>query len=181
MHSTDTLPEQTAQQAFDLGFAYEQIYRGCAQCTLAAIQDAFNLPDEDLFRAASALASGGGLTCAGSCGGFSGGLLFIGGLLGRRRAHIDDDNEFKYLSFALGRKLHDRFIETYGSVVCSEIHRNIFGRTYDMQSSDDKRQFNDDGAHIDKCTTVVANAARWTVQIIYDELAERNLLPPACS
>jgi hypothetical protein len=173
----DTRKEQLAQRAYALGFSYEQTYRGCAQCTLAALQDALGLPDDQVFRAASALSSGGGLTCAGSCGGFAGGLLFIGSLLGRRREFFDNDQEFKYLSFDLGRKLHDRFIAEYGTVTCNCIHLNLFGRTYDMQDPVDKQQFNDDGAHTDKCTSVVANAARWTVEIIYDVLAERGLLP----
>jgi len=166
-----------AQKAYELGFTYEQNYRGCAQCTLAALQDAFHLPDENLFRAASALASGGGLTCAGSCGGFTGGLMFMSSLLGRRRDYFDNDNDFKYTSFELGRELHDRFVTKYGTVICSEIHSKLFGRTYDLYNSTDKQQFNDDGAHTDKCTSVVAQAAQWTAEIVYDELVKRDLLP----
>jgi hypothetical protein len=161
--------------AHRLGYTYEKTYRGCAQCTLAAVQDALGLPDEQLFRAASSLASGGGLTCAGSCGGFSAGLMFISSLLGRRREHFDDDDDFKYTSFTLGRTLHDRFIETYGTVICSGIHESIFGRTYDLYDPDDKQQFNDDGAHEDKCTSVVANAAAWTTEILLEELERRGL------
>jgi hypothetical protein len=176
MNNTEQRVQELAKKAYELGFSYEKTYRGCAQGTLAALQDATGIKDDQLFRSASSLASGGGLTCAGSCGGFSAGLMFIGSLLGRRREHFDNDNEFKYLSFELGRKLHDKFIETYGTVICSEIHRKLFGRTYDLYDAIDKQQFNDDGAHADKCTSVVAQAAAWTIELVYDELHQRNLL-----
>jgi hypothetical protein len=31
--------EEFLKKAFDLGFQYEKVYRGCSQCVLAAIQD----------------------------------------------------------------------------------------------------------------------------------------------
>ena len=171
-----TMKSEITHKAYELGYFYEATYRGCAQCALAALQDAFGVHDEQLFRAASALSAGGGLTCAGSCGGFVGGLMFIGSLLGRRREYFQNDNEFKYLSFKLGRELHDRFIAKFGTVVCNEIHSELFGRTYDLQDPKDKQQFNADGAHTDKCTEVVGIAAQWTAEIIYNELEARGLL-----
>ena len=162
-------------RAYDLGYEYEKTYRGCAQCTLAAVQDALEIRDDNLFRAASSLASGGGLTCAGSCGGFSAGLMLIGSLFGRRREHFDNDDDFKYTAFRMGRELHERFIETYGTPICEQIHLRLFGRTYDLYDAEDKQQFNDDGGHTDKCTSVVANAAAWTTQLLLDELEQRSL------
>jgi hypothetical protein len=162
-------------KAYELGFAYERTYRGCAQCTLAAVQDGLEIRDDRLFRAASSLASGGGLTCAGSCGGFSAGLMLIGSLFGRRREHFDNDDDFKYTAFRMGRELHDHFIETYGTLICEQIHLRLFGRTYDLFDSQDKQQFNDDGGHTDKCTSVVANAAAWTTELLLDELEKRSV------
>ncbi len=161
--------------AHKLGFTYEKTYRGCAQCTLAAVQDALQIKDEQLFRAASSLASGGGLTCAGSCGGFSAGLMLIGSLFGRRRDHFDNDDDYKYTAFRMGRELHDRFIETYGTIICEQIHLRLFGRTYNLYDAQDKQQFNNDGGHTDKCTSVVANAASWTTELLLDELERRSM------
>ncbi len=171
------MKETIAKKAYELGFTYEQTYRGCAQSVIAALQDSFGIQDPDLFRAASGLASGGGLTCSGSCGAYVGAVMFIGSLLGRRREFFDNDNDFKYTTFALAKQLHDRFIEEYGTLLCCEIHKKIFGRTYDMTNDADKKQFNADGAHVDKCTVVVAKGAQWCVEILYDHLKERNLLP----
>lgn len=171
------MKEKIAQKAYELGFEYEQKYRGCAQCSLAALQDSFEIYDETLFRAASALSSGGGMTCSGSCGAYVGSVMFIGSLLGRRREFFDNDRDFKYTSFDLAKKLHDLFIQEYGSILCNQIHKEIFGRTYNLHQSDDKQQFEKDGAHTEKCTAVVAKAAKWCAELIYDQLDERNLLP----
>ncbi len=65
-------------------------------------------------------------------------------------------------------------MEKYGSVICKDIHREIFGRTYDLLDPEDKQQFDDDGAHRDKCTSVVADAAAWTVEILLQEAATRG-------
>lgn len=168
---------EIAQRAYERGFYYEKHYRGCAQCTIAALLDAFELEDDNLFRSSSALSAGGGLTCSGSCGGFIGGLMFIGSLLGRRREFFDNDNDFKYTSFELGKKLHDRFEKEWGSVICKDIHNKIFGKTFDLYNPEEKKQFDEAGAHTTKCTDVVGKASQWTVEIIWDELEKRDLLP----
>lgn len=171
------MKEKIANKAYELGFEYEQKYRGCAQCTVAALQDAFEIKDDSLFRAASGLSSGGGLTCSGSCGAYVGSVMFMSSLLGRRREFFDNDDDFKYTTFDLAKQLHDRFVKEYGTILCSSIHQEIFGRTYDLNNQDDKNQFNSDGAHVDKCTSVVANGAKWCVELVYDHLYERKLLP----
>lgn len=163
--------ESLCSKAHELGDAYERTYRGCAQCTIAAVLEVLGRSDPALFRAASGLASGGGLTCAGSCGGFSGGSMIFGSLFGRRFDHVDDDAENKRRTFDMTKELHDRFMETYGSVVCRDIHRKLFGRTFDLRDPAEKRLFEEAGAHTDICTEVVANAAGWTTGIILRELA----------
>ena len=47
---------------------------------------------------------------------------------GRRmdRMKIDGDKADQYKSFEMAQMLHDRFIETYGSVTCKDIHNDIF-------------------------------------------------------
>ncbi|MFW9913167.1 MAG: hypothetical protein ACFFEU_11880, partial [Candidatus Thorarchaeota archaeon] len=60
--------ETTFKKAFDLGQEYEQKCTGCAQTTIAAIFDSLELWSEDVFKAASGLADGLGLTGDGTCG-----------------------------------------------------------------------------------------------------------------
>jgi hypothetical protein len=40
-------------KAFQLGFDYEKTYRGCFQCTIAAIQDTLDIREDKVFKAAT--------------------------------------------------------------------------------------------------------------------------------
>ena len=158
------------KEAYRLGYHYEKVYRGCAQCTLAALYDITGKKDELLFRASNSLAAGIGLFGDGSCGGYTGGVLMMGTYAGRRMEHFDGDKEEKDQNALLVQKLHDRFIATYGTVTCHDIHRKIFGRSFYIRRPDEKEGFELAGAHkADKCTAVVATASQWTAEILLDE------------
>jgi C_GCAxxG_C_C family probable redox protein len=162
------------KKAFELGFTYEKQYRGCSQCVIAAIQDTLDARNDFIFKAGSGLASGGGLLCVGLCGGYSGGVMVMSSYFGRVRSKFDDDREDKYCSFRMAVALYERFTEKYGSVICMDIHKNIFGRSFDLWNNTEKEAFEEAGAHTDKCTTVVADASAWSTEIILDELQKRG-------
>ena len=163
------------QRAYSLGFEYEQKYRGCSQCTLAAIQDALDVRNDMLFKAGSGLASGGGLMCDGVCGGYSGGVMMMSTFFGRRRERFDDDREEKYCAFRMAKALQEKFAREYGSIICKEIHIKLFNRTFDLWDANEKAAFEQAGAHADKCTSVVANASAWATELILEELSKRGL------
>ncbi len=171
MKQKHTLIEQAAQT----GFKYEQIYRGCAQCTIAAVQDTLGLKNDAIFKAASGLAGGCGGTCEGDCGGLSGGIMIMSACFGRSRAGFGSDNDEKQCSSRMAKDLYQKFVDTYGSAICKEIHGKIFGRTFDFWNAEEKQAFEDAGAHTDKCPSVVANASRWTTELILEELEQRGI------
>ncbi|MEL7602819.1 MAG: C-GCAxxG-C-C family protein [Bacillota bacterium] len=158
------------KRAYRDGYRYEKECRGCAQCTIAAMFDVTGKKEEHLFRAANGFAAGMGLFGDGVCGGYSGGLLYMGTYAGRRFEFFDNDKAEKDLSMRLAEKLHTRFIETYGSVICHDIHRDIFGRAFFIRDSEEKDAFEEAGAHRkDKCPAVVGTAAQWTAEILMEE------------
>ena len=158
------------KSAYRDGFYYEKHCRGCAQCTIAAMFKISGKEETHLFRAANGFAAGMGLFGDGVCGGYAGGLLFMGTYAGRRFEFFDNDKEEKDQSMHLADLLHTRFIETYGTVICQDIHREIFGRPFFIRDAAEKAAFEEAGAHTaDKCTAVVATAAAWTAEILLDE------------
>ena len=167
--------EKIISEAFNNGFNYERDYRGCAQCTIAAVFETLNIKKDDVFRAASGLGAGGGLLCDGVCGGYSGGIMAMGSLFGRRLEYFGSDEEEKNTAFSMAGLLHDKFIEKYGTVICKDIHNCIFGRNYNLLDPGEKEEFNNDGAHTTKCTEVVANAAAWICELILDEAERRGI------
>ncbi len=163
------------RRAYQLGFKYERDYHGCGQCALGAIFDALGYDAEDVFKATTAFAGGIGEKCDGSCGGYIAGVLVMGLAIGRRRNHFNGDREEKYKTAELARALRTRFIEYYGSVTCKDIHRRVFGREFDLTLDEDRKIFDKMGAHDTKCTSVVANSARWTVEILFEVLGYEYL------
>ena len=65
--------KEMIQKAYDLGYKYEDEHKGCARCTVAALQDAIDfIPEDDsLFRAASCLDGGATPTKLANCGSFT--------------------------------------------------------------------------------------------------------------
>ena len=167
--------QELLEQAAQTGLEYEQIYRGCAQCTIAAVQDTLGLKNDALFKAASGLAGGCGGTCDGVCGGLSGGIMFMSSCFGRSRAGFGTEVVEKLCSSRMAKDLYQKFVDTYGSAICKEIHGKIFGRTFDFWDAEDRQAFEDAGGHAEKCPSVVANASRWTMELFLEELEQRGI------
>jgi C_GCAxxG_C_C family probable redox protein len=157
------------KKAYKLGFEYEKVYKGCSQCVLAAVQDLFGEKNDDVFRAASGLAGGAGLCGDSGCGAYSGGILALSQLHGRVRENFLDPERTRRKSFDLAKRLHDRFIAEYGSVICRDIQQKILGRGYYLRDPEEFEKFEKAGAHAEKCPSVVGNAAGWVAEILWAE------------
>jgi C_GCAxxG_C_C family probable redox protein len=158
------------EKAYALGFDYEKRYRGCGQCTLAAVQETLDMVDEAVFQATTGFAGGVALLGDGICGAYAAGVLFFGQISGRDRFHFaDPEKRIRSNCYKPIQKLHDRFIQEYGAVCCRDIQAKIFGRSYDLRDPDQRAKFEDAGAHTSKCLDAVGKAARWTVEIAVEE------------
>jgi C_GCAxxG_C_C family probable redox protein len=79
----------TAKEAFERGFEFEKNYHGCAQCVIGALYEVFpEMRNEDVFRAASGLAGGVGLSTQGQCGALSGAVMVLSQLYGRELKEV---------------------------------------------------------------------------------------------
>ena len=161
-----------AEEAYRLAKEYERKCTGCAQSVVAGLLDTLGIedPGEGVFKAASGLADGIGLTGDGSCGALTGGCMVIGLLFGReRKDHQDMMKPMK--SYLLCKELHGDFIERYGSCRCHDIQMKLMGRTYDMYDPQQLREaFESD--MMEHCSELVGQAARRTAEIIARERAK---------
>ena len=157
------------EKAYQLGFDYEKVYRGCSQCTIAAIQDTLDIRDESVFKAGTGLAGGGGLTGIGICGGYAGGVMVLSQLVGRERSNFEDPEQIRFKTFGLARKFLEEYIRELGSIICRDIQTIRFGRPYYIADVNDYEKFEEAGGHVDKCPDVVGKAAQITVNLILEE------------
>ena len=158
------------KQAYHLGFMSEKTYKGCAQCTLDALFQLTGHVDEAVFQSASGFSGGMAICGDGVCGGYAGGIMFMGSRVGRRYQQMmkDGDKKAQYASYDMAQRLHDRLVRTYGSVICRDIHTQIFGRDYCLRTKAVREDFEAAGAHTTKCTNVVGTACAYAAEILFD-------------
>ena len=161
--------EESLKKAYELGFNYEKEYMGCCQCTLAAIQDTLDMQNDAVFKAGTGLSGGIGATGAGPCGALTGGVMAISSKIGRERKNFKDPEGIRWKTAELAKKLHDKFVEEYGSGNCGDIQKKLFGRSFNLWDATDYEEFEKAGGHTEKCPSVVGNATKWAVEILLEQ------------
>ena len=162
MVSNDAL----AQKAYETGYSYEGKYGACSQCTLLAIMDALGERNDDVFRASFGFAGGIG-SLSMTCGALSAGIMAISFAHGRNLEDLTTQTEEeKRYCMQMVRDLVKIYMDEYGTITCAYVHQKLFGRSFDQWDEDEFREFLRLGGHVDKCTSVVGNVAKWTVEIL---------------
>lgn len=157
-------------QVYDRAYEYEGKYGSCPQAVLSAIQDFFVTVDDATIKALHGLAGGGALCGSGTCGALVGGMAAIGSAFGRERSQFGQAGGGKTKkAYHYSKELNDRFVEEFGQVSCNDVQKKKMGRSFNLWSSEEYQQFEDAGAHKDKCTDVAGKTARWTAEILLDK------------
>jgi len=131
--------DEMIKRAYRKGYEYEDKYRGCARCTVAALQDALEFipKSKDVFRTACCLDGGATPSNVQNCGAFTGSGIIIGYICGTDRFGNTG------LSHNLIHQVYKRFKEKYGSVLCRDVREK--------------------GG---SCPEVVGKAAGWAAEVI---------------
>lgn len=160
---TEKLIDQIEEQAIQ----YEMDYHGCGQAVLATLQEKLNIGNEASFMAASFL--GAGVVRSGeTCGALISAVMAIGLIVGRRRI----DGPATHSAFRpVANEVRKRFVERVGHSMCREIQRDLFGRSFNLDSNEEKEMFEDSGGHSrEGCPSVCGKAARISAEIILGKL-----------
>ena len=171
MNFKDRQYEKLIERSAQLAYQYEIKYFGCCQTTLAGLIEAFGIGGPDLLRASTCLA--GGVARRGHvCGALTGGLMMIGFLTGR-----DDLEMFAQYQRAMDYAdlLYSKFQDEFGTVNCSEIQKMKFGRTFDLQSQEEREELHKIVAESqDGCQSVTSAGARMAAEVM-SEIFEQGL------
>jgi C_GCAxxG_C_C family probable redox protein len=159
--------EEILEEVYNKAFKYEAEMGSCPQCVLSAIMEVLDVGDPHTVQAADALAGGTALSTEGTCGALVGGLLAISSIVGRTYEDFSKGDS-KRRVFLYSKKLYDKFVKEYGSPVCKDVHKKLFGRSFKLLDPKEYQEFEKAGAHIDKCPSVSGNVARWAAEIILD-------------
>jgi len=149
---------QLEQKAGD----YEELFGSCAQGTLLALQEQFDLGDLLTLKAATAMP---GIAHRGeTCGAIIAAIMALGMVFGREKP---EDFAALHRTTSAARKLCKRFEEEFGSCNCRDVQHHIFGRSYNLGDLNDQMKFGKDGA-AKKCRAPVGKAARIAGELILD-------------
>jgi C_GCAxxG_C_C family probable redox protein len=168
--------EQLLEKAGELGASYEKNSGSCSQCTAAALREILGFEDIIVKVATSSYGGQAGLS-AGACGAVIGGTIVLDYYFGRPADKVSSTKMIpegmQELSRAMetARVLCGKFVQEYGSILCPQIQSRLFGRSFNFQDPADWKAFGEVGGHSDpsKCIKVVANAVRWTLEILMDK------------
>ena len=164
---TKESPEAVVARASQLAAEYEKTCTGCAQSAVAGLLDAFEIDSGDVFKAASGLADGIGLTGDGSCGSLTGCAMVIGLIFGRdRKDHRDMMKPMQ--SYLLCKELHEEIIREYRSCRCHDIQQKTMGRTYDLLDPKELEEAMKEGM-LEHCAGVVGRTTRRAAELILRE------------
>jgi len=153
-------------KAYELGKIFEKECTGCGQTSIAAIFKALGIWNEDVFKAASGLADGLGLTGDGSCGALVGSSMVIGYLFGRESKDFKNF-EKPMKSYKLVKQLHGEYLKNYGTCRCHDVQMKLVGKTYDLWNAKELQEAFSSGM-LEKCSEVVGNTAKIATRIILE-------------
>lgn len=161
------------KKVYQRAFEYEAKLGSCPQGVLAALKEIPDVWDESVFKASQGFAGGTALSSKGTCGALAGGILAISFMVGRTYQEFAEGQK-KRLVFKYTKLLYDRFIKEYGSPLCCDVQKKLFGKSYILLDKDQYEAFEKAGAHVDKCPSVAGNVAQWTAEILLNKLCGKQ-------
>jgi len=150
--------------------AYEliDVYHGCAQCVLLAIQEICG-PRDDLMAKASIVLAGGVGGVRSTCGALTGAALALGMKYGRDVSALQGPAEkaieIEYAALEPVAKLAKWFEREYGSIICRDIRRAFMGTELSREIPWQKEWMQELGIH-EYCAQIVAKTARRTAAML---------------
>ena len=170
--------EELLDKAYELGVDFERYSGSCSQCTAAALQEILDF-EPVIVKIASSSCGGHAGCSTGTCGAVVGGTIVLDYYLGRPVELLSSTSESKEGQEALKSAMEvsgffcKKFQDKYGSIICPNVQKKLFGRSFNLQDPSDWKAFIDAGGHTDpsKCMSVVGNAASWALEVLIDKKA----------
>ena len=144
--------------------AYDR-HSGCSQSVLLALQEELGMGDLESFKTATVL-SGGVALRGETCGALLGALMGLGLAAGRDR--MEDTEQYRQAmgpageicdAFMQGLVLRFGMKEQLTSTLCRDIQTSIYGRSFDLNNTEDFKAFLCAGGHSDEGGSSVCGVA----------------------
>ena len=143
----------------------------CSRSTLLGLKAYFDIPD-DLIRASSNLCGGAGAG-SGSCGTYTCGQLALGLKYNHTPEEELENPALFDVTSAKFMELRDRFMKEFGTTLCPEIHKQVFGRAYYYYKPEDAAEYFTITDHHIRCADTVERATRLIAEMLLEDEEEQ--------
>ncbi|MBQ8974815.1 MAG: C-GCAxxG-C-C family protein [Oscillospiraceae bacterium] len=140
----------------------------CARSVLLGLATFCDRITEDMITASTSLAGGSG-AAGGSCGAYCCGQLAVGMYKNRPLSEELRDRSLQETAYKNFTTYRDRFKEEFGSVLCPDVHKKLFGRSYILSDPQQEEEFLHLEGHVEKCAEAVAAATRIAAEMILED------------
>ena len=137
----------------------------CARSVLVGLRTFCDKITDDMITAATSLAGGSG-AAGGSCGAYCCGQLAVGLYKNHPLAEELENRALQEVAYGNFTAYRDRFCAKYGSVLCPEVHKKLFGRSYLLNDPVQEDEFLNLAGHEVVCAEAVADATRIAAEMI---------------
>lgn len=163
------------KKANELGYNFIKNSGSCSQSTVAALHEMLGF-DLMLIKAATSLCGGTAIQHLGTCGALAGGIMVLDYFTGRPpekmsySEYIQENWDLLKDSFAGPKLLTDRFIKKYGTILCPQLERNLYGRIYYGADPDEarKKKATQELIAPNDCFGIVGDVSRWVMEILLE-------------
>jgi C_GCAxxG_C_C family probable redox protein len=115
---------------------YLEAYGSCSQGTLRALQEEFGLGNAEVLKAATAMP---GVALRGeTCGAVIGPIMALGLAFGREKP---EEYEAFLRTLQAAHRFCRRFEEEFGSCMCTDVQKHLFGRSFDLTDPKEMGEF----------------------------------------
>jgi C_GCAxxG_C_C family probable redox protein len=144
---------------------YMEISNNCAQSSYIALTEQFEIRGDEVLKALTPLP---GIAERGeTCGAITGPLMVFGLIYGRGKNKLHDWNVYRDSLIPSG-KFCKLFEKEFGSIMCHDIQKTKFGRSFQLTNPEDLKEFQEADATA-KCSSVVRKAVRIAAEIILND------------
>lgn len=173
--------KEILDKVYEKGINYEMYTQSCSQCTVAALHDILGFEDV-IVKVANSSSGCQASHFVGTCGGLVGGTMVLDYFFGRPYETLSDKEFSEKRAEALMNAtqivkiLYFKYVNEYGTTICPSLQVKFYGRVFYFADPDDVMKFGKAGGHDDprktgkiSCCSLVANAAKWTLEILLDK------------
>lgn len=160
--------EERTERAVKAAYDTHMKFSVCGRSAMYGLKQAFDFIPEEFVTASMSLSGGGG-GAYGSCGAYSSALLVCGLKYNPTISRQEADPSLFPPAQEKFNQLREILKKEFGTTLCPEIHKQLFGRTFDFTDPAEFEYYMNMEGRCEKCAKTVARAVKITCEFLMQD------------